>query len=267
MQAAAEAGAVYLAVRGRRREQAIDWAKTLKELSGLTDLELRRAVEDHPIIAELIGRAWEAAAETASEDKRRLLAKVAAASLRGDADADVDDLQFLLRTVIALEPAHITLLVLIGTLGRGRRQVAERKTVDWVLREELRASWSTNPDLLDPGLATLEREGLTVTHGLADDSGEIPSSLTNYGKRFLNFLLANTGGWPLAEHGPRRPPTPRARLTPPRAYPPASGWEQAAPRAPAGVVHRGSAPDAAGTAPPGTGSLHGRRLRSAAGIR
>jgi hypothetical protein len=76
----------------------------LKELSGLSDEELRRLVEDNPVVAEIVGRAWEAAAESASQDKRRLLAKVAAAAIRGDATAQVDELQFLLRTVTELDP-------------------------------------------------------------------------------------------------------------------------------------------------------------------
>jgi hypothetical protein len=34
-----------------------------------------------------------------SEDKRRLFVKVATAAIRGDAEAEVDELQFLLRTL------------------------------------------------------------------------------------------------------------------------------------------------------------------------
>jgi hypothetical protein len=76
VQAAAEAGALYLAVCGRWQRQAIDWAKELERLSGMTTQELRQVVEDTPALAELVGVAWEEAARTASEDKRRLLAKV-----------------------------------------------------------------------------------------------------------------------------------------------------------------------------------------------
>jgi hypothetical protein len=68
-----------------------------------------------PALAELVALAWEEAARTASEDKRRLLAKVVAAALRGDSDALVDATEFLLRTVIALDPAHVALLVVIAT--------------------------------------------------------------------------------------------------------------------------------------------------------
>jgi hypothetical protein len=143
LQAAGEAGALYLAVRGRRQAQAVDWARTLKELSGLSEEELRRLVEDNPVIAEIVGRAWEAAAETASDDKRRLLAKVAAAAIRGDAAAEVDELQLLLRTVIELDPPHITLLVAISRHGGSPEQIT--------------ASWPSRPELFRAAVAALDR--------------------------------------------------------------------------------------------------------------
>jgi hypothetical protein len=189
------AAGLYIGLRNRRQEQAASWAEMVEELAGLDDIELRRIVEDNPVVAEIVGRAWEVAAETASEDKRRLLGTVAAAALRGDANAEVEDLQFLLRTVIALDPAHVTLLVLIGTPRPGRGQMAGRMTIGSVSREELRAKWSSNPDLLDPGLATLEREGLITKYGLGDNNGETPHSVNDYGERFLDFLLIDAGGW------------------------------------------------------------------------
>jgi hypothetical protein len=177
IQGAAEAGALYLAVRGRRQQQALDWAATLKELSGLSDEELRHVVGDNPVVAEIVGRAWEAAAETASQDKRRLLAKVAAAAIRGDADAQVDELPFLLRTVTELDPAHITLLVRVD---EHEYAANAQDLVD--------ASWPTHPELLEPALSTLERAGLI--HQPSYIKGEPRESwfLTNYGRRFLTFL-------------------------------------------------------------------------------
>jgi hypothetical protein len=174
-----------MAVRGRRRTQAIDWARTLKKLSGLTDEELRRAVEDNPIVAEIVWRAWEVAVGTASEDKRRLLAKVAAAALRGDADALVDETPFLLRTVIALDPAHVALLAIIAA----PRLVHEGQPgAPWEIdRKELRLRWQAPDDLLDPALATLEREGLIDgKRGLGGGVGHW--MLGPYGARFFHFL-------------------------------------------------------------------------------
>jgi hypothetical protein len=114
LQAAASAASLYSAVRDRRQEHAITWPEQLEEFSGLTSYELRRTVRDNPDFAELVWHAWEAAADTASLDKRRLLARVAANALRGDSEAEVDAQQLLLRTVTALDPIHITLLVIIG---------------------------------------------------------------------------------------------------------------------------------------------------------
>lgn len=183
IQGAAEAGALYLAVRGRRQAQAVDWARQLKELSGLSEEELRRLVEDNPVIAEIVGRAWEAAAETASDDKRRLLAKVAAAAIRGDATAQVDELQTLLRTVIELDPHHVTLLVAIGQIPGAN--------VD-----QLTARWPSSPDLLFPALSALQRAGLVSQAYQLIGGPQENRHLTSYGRRFLDFLLIDAGGWP-----------------------------------------------------------------------
>jgi hypothetical protein len=175
VQAAAESGALWWAVRHRREAQALDWAATLKELSGLEDEELRHVVEDNPVVAEIVGRAWEAASETASQDKRRLLAKVAAAAIRGDADAQADELQLLLRTAIELDPPHVTMLVAVGQAPGGAE-------------EQLAARWPSSHDLLAPALSTLQRAGLAQeAHQLIGGrSGNW--RLTNYGYRFLAFL-------------------------------------------------------------------------------
>jgi hypothetical protein len=115
IQAGTAVGQLWLGLTGRRQQQAVDWAAMLEELAGLDGLELRRIVEENSAVAELIGIAWEEAARTASEDKRNLLAKVAATALRGDDAAEIDALGFLTRTVIALDSAHIKLLVITGT--------------------------------------------------------------------------------------------------------------------------------------------------------
>jgi hypothetical protein len=89
---------LYLGLRDRQQTQALDWAQTLEDLAGLPPEALRRAVEDHPVVAQMADLAWEEAARTASEDKRRLLAKVVAAALRGDAAVeDLHELQFYAR--------------------------------------------------------------------------------------------------------------------------------------------------------------------------
>ena len=81
IQAGTAVGQLWLGLTGRRQKQAADWGATLEELAGLDGSELRRIVEDNPAVAELVGLAWEEAARTAAEDKRHLLAQVAAAAL------------------------------------------------------------------------------------------------------------------------------------------------------------------------------------------
>jgi hypothetical protein len=200
LQAAASAASLYSAVREGQRENAITWPEQLEEFSGLTSYELRRTVRDNPDFAELVWHAWEAAANTASLDKRRLLARVAANALRGDAEAEVDAQQLLLRTVTALDPIHITLLVIIGQLEDrdSRSHNPEERRAE---RAAMEARWPSAPDLMDPALAALEREGLA--YSVLDFSGAPRGwKLRPYGRRLLDHLLIDDGGWPPAQPEP-----------------------------------------------------------------
>lgn len=195
IQAGTAVGQLWLGLTGRRQRQAADWGAALEELAGLDGPELRRIVEDNPAVAELVGLAWEEAARTASDDKRYLLAQVAASALRGDTTAgQVDRLPFLLRPVLALDPPHITLLVLIGeSVDRtGESNVAEDHQVTL---EDLAAKWPGGDRLLDPAIAALEREGLI--QGVQDYGGSSRwCKLRPFGAEFLDYLLVDAGGWP-----------------------------------------------------------------------
>ncbi len=191
--AATGTASLYLGLRGRQQAQAVDFAQTLEALAGLTPQELRQVVEDNPVVAQMVDLAWEEAARTANANKRRLLAKVAAAALQGDADAEIDALPFLLRTVMALDPGHVTLLVIIAT---PRKAAATRLSPSEIPgpefenaagRDELLDRWAAPADLLDPALAALEREGLTK--GVQSfDGGTRWWVLRPYGRRFFDFL-------------------------------------------------------------------------------
>jgi hypothetical protein len=197
IQGLAETAALYWAVRGRRQEQAIDFAKTLQELSGLAPDELRHLIEDNPVIAELVGLAWEEASKTASDGKRRLFATVAAAAIRGDATTqNIQPLGFLLRTLTALAPEHITLLVIIGSpKGEPRppgQWLLEGQVEGGVNRDEIAERWAGPADLLDPALAALEGARVVRPHpGYNGDTNEW--SVTDYGRRFLDFIQGQDG--------------------------------------------------------------------------
>jgi hypothetical protein len=186
--AATGAASLYLGLRDRQQAQALDFAQVLEQLAGLPPEQLRQVVEDNPVIAQMVDLAWEEAARTASEDKRRLLAKVVAAALRGDADAEIDALPFLLRTVMALDPAHVTLLVVVATPKQQSYWQTDDDPPEFGIEyDELRRRWPAARDLLYLALAALEREGLIRAVGGFD--GERRSwALRSYGRRFFDFL-------------------------------------------------------------------------------
>jgi hypothetical protein len=185
--AATGAAGLYLGLRDRQQQQALDWARTLEELAGLPPDELRHVIEDNPVIAQMVDLAWEEAARTASEEKRRLLAKVVVAAIRGDADAEVDALPFLLRAVMALDPAHVMLLVILATPERTAWQTDDDPPEPGTEWEELSRRWAGPTDLLHPALAALEREGLIDgKRGIGGGVGWW--ALRPFGRRFFDFL-------------------------------------------------------------------------------
>lgn len=206
IQAATAVGQLLLGIGQRRWAQAEEWGNEVEERSGLDREELRRIIEEDELVAELVGRALEAAARTASEDKRSLLARVATAALRGDATpGQVDQLQLLVRTIDELDPLHISLLVAIGAKPDGSpRAVAEYAQNglqmpdddDHIRRDEIAVRWPSAPDLLDPAIAALDRAGLIMQ--VSDGYRGEPTSwvLRPYGRRFLDYLLIDYRGWP-----------------------------------------------------------------------
>lgn len=84
-------------------------------------------------------------------------------------------MQLLLRTVIELDPAHVTLLVAVGQ--------APGANVD-----QLTAMWPSPPHLLHPALSTLGQAGLVAQAYQLLGGPQEGRHLTSYGRRFLAFL-------------------------------------------------------------------------------
>jgi hypothetical protein len=211
-------------LRGLGKSQGVhiqSWAEMLDDLTDLEPEELRRVVEDNPVIAEIAGIAAEEAARTASEHKRYLLAQVVAAALRGNTTpGQLDALLYLARTMAALDPADLTLLVIIGTTDAGDM----RPTEDFAVRgqdgqegesyqrsveartKELVDRWPAPRDLLSPALASLEQAGVIERRTAFLGGGAAGWALSGYGDLFLQHLLTDLGGWP-----PRPQLRPRGR--------------------------------------------------------
>src|SRR5262249_18256441 len=66
-EAISAATALWLGIRYARHESAAAWPQLLAEVSGLSPEEINEAVVQNPVVAEIIGIAWEEAARTAAE--------------------------------------------------------------------------------------------------------------------------------------------------------------------------------------------------------
>jgi hypothetical protein len=193
LQAAGGMAQVFDVVIRRRHQNLASFGRLVEELSGLSSEEIKSLVRQHEAISELVGVAAEEAAKTASAARRRRFAMVAAAALRSDAAAPkLQPTQFLLRTLIALDDEHITLLTIIATPDGKQRTsegwMLEGKVDGAVKRAEIEERWPGAADLLDPALAALE--GARVVKGHQSYNGYIAQwALNDYGRRFLDFII------------------------------------------------------------------------------
>ena len=168
--------ALGLGIRNARLQAARTWPTLVEEVSELSTDELRTAVEGNPWVAEVVGLAWEEAARTSSEQKRRFLARVAAAALRyGPLTDKVQSLPFLIRTVANLEPAHIHVMIAIATAASDYEVPAAAPQRDPIAERAL-------GPLRTPIYGQLEHEGLI------EQSDRISGRITEYGWEFLAFL-------------------------------------------------------------------------------
>lgn len=188
VQAATSIGALWWGVRGARDEAARKFAQLVDEMLGLPTGEIVELLGNDRI-AEIVGGAWDAAARTASEQKRWTLAKVAVVALGGGGDdAEIDPLPLLLRTVQAIDEPHVRLLVLIATPRPGKGQLVGSTLEGSYTTQDILEEWPQAAELLQAMLTTLEGEGLIRNMAAGTYNAGEALSLTPYGRRFLSFL-------------------------------------------------------------------------------
>lgn len=188
-QAALAATQLYLGIRLQREKAGIQWAQDVQALTGHSNEELHRLISEDPLIAQIVGEAWEAAARTANEAKRLMLARIVAAVFDGDLDdVDLDPIPLLLRAVEMLEGPHIRLLAIVALpqpgAGKLRGTLLEGA---WTL-EDLRGKWRGAGDLIEPLLAGLEKDGLVENVGSGTWDGEAAWEIRSFGRRLIHFL-------------------------------------------------------------------------------
>jgi hypothetical protein len=176
-------------VRSTRTERATDFFRQVEANSGKTAEVLLDLMEREDMFSEIVERGIEAAGRSARFEKRRLLARVVASALDGTGLATLQDHQLLIKTVDAIEPPHVQLLVLLATPKAGQGRLVGTPWEGRWTEPSILDQWPGLGTMIRPLLAVLEREGLveSVDPGTWDsiEDNFAPSA---YGRLLLQFL-------------------------------------------------------------------------------
>lgn len=165
----------------RRLRRVQDVATKIATESGLDDDEISDRLNEDALALEVVEGALEAGQRTENEEKRRLLALVAARALLGVRSERADYWRTLMRTVAEIEPIDVHLLACL------RR---DEETNNGPIPGESVNGWSGDTVLLEPSLGALQRTGLVRLRPLVNGMG---TSVTRYGHHFLEFLVSDAG--------------------------------------------------------------------------
>ncbi len=205
--AAIAARAIYGPIGKGRERRAVQWAETLLELTGYSPDELAEALERSEETAELVASAWTAGSRAVDDDKRRLLARAAAAGIVGDENVLIDDRPLFVHTLDEIDVLHMKLLVLVG---EGVRKVQGLDVTGGWSHEAIIGAWPAIAGSLEPLVAVLNGAGLIYdTSASGFDGFSQPQwNVTSYGQRFAGFVRTgapsirpDTDSWPIVTSG------------------------------------------------------------------
>ncbi len=175
-------------LEGRRIRRADDVAAKIRAQSGLADQEIERLLAEDGVALEVIDVALDVAQRTEDEEKRRLLALVAARALLGVPLEQADHWRTLMRTVAEMETIDVHLL---ACLRRGE------EAMKGPIRAEGVEGWRGDTVLFEPSIAALQRAGLVTAEGIdgggVNSGGHVMYGTSRYGRVFLDVLLADGG--------------------------------------------------------------------------
>ena len=176
-------------VRSARSDRGQDFFHQLERESGRSGEALLALMEREDLYSEIVERGIEAAARSSSASKRQLLARVVASALAGTGHASPDPQLLLVKTVDAIEPVHVQLLVLLSCPVLGEGDFAGTQWEGRYTENDIANKWPDLKGLVRPILAVLDREGLVETagQGIYDTIGDnfAPSP---WGRLLLSFL-------------------------------------------------------------------------------
>lgn len=171
-------------------ERAEDFEARLLEDTERSADALMAIMEEEDLFSEIVERGMQAASRTASSGKRRLLARVVSSALDGTGMATPNDHLLLVKTVDAIEPPHVQMLVLISTPRPGQTKFSQTAIEGALTEEDVCSLWPEVRDTFRPIMAVLVREGLVEDAGtnIYAGFGTPAYRPTTYGRRFLEFL-------------------------------------------------------------------------------
>lgn len=181
---ALSATSIAMDIRGRRERDFYDELMADPDLSAETILELMQ-VQD--LFAEIVERGLEGARKSSSEKKRRLLGRVVASALDGSGFATPDRYLLLVRTIEAIEPVHVQVLVLLATPVAQHGEYARSSMEGWSSNSDLLRRRAEIGDVLEPVLAVLVREGLA--QDMTTSTGDRVHAPTLHGRFLLHHLI------------------------------------------------------------------------------
>lgn len=186
LQGLAAAAQLWAMVSARRTDQAAQFLEMLDELLDRPDAA--QAIADDPVTAEVFALLLPRAAETATDEHRRLLARVVARAASGPVDdAEVDPRPQFARAAAALDPPH---MLALQELERPRRlggllnPGVEARGM--VTGEALIEALPQLGALAYPIMHGLEAAGLATTVGTYD--GTPAWMTTDFGRDFLDWI-------------------------------------------------------------------------------
>jgi hypothetical protein len=166
-------------IEERRRQRIADFEQEVLKSTKLSPEELLQRLLEDEAASSLFEQAVLQAVATAERRKVRALAKVVASGLLAHDKAVFDISSLHVRTIAALEPAHIRILLVISQF---------RRNPDYSLFER-QCRWAG--DALSPLERELRDRGLIKSD--EDDQGSLNApSLTRFGAGLLEYLQDET---------------------------------------------------------------------------
>jgi hypothetical protein len=172
----------------RENRRATDVFSTMLENTEMTADTLLEVMEQEDLFSEIFERATRAGAATSFASKRRLLGRVVIAAIGGSGLATPDRYLLLVRSIDAIEPAHVDLLAILATPRPTEGTYAGSASEGWFSLADVQARWPELADMAHPVLATLIREGLIEEMGTF--GGNRAFTPSKHGRLLLAHLVA-----------------------------------------------------------------------------